>query len=196
MAVCDICSTPGFGTVISAEDMRQAVFKKGFNPASLGLVRDPIALMNQSEWYNGWKNTIVAQDTSDWNICPNCMSKLKSYLKGTPKPTGVTKATVSADPTVSKMAGAAAEQKYMSSGETTVPKSRLGWVLTISGVIILVGSLCTFAPLVAMWSDSDAARAFDPAQDLTPLVICCLPIFLIGFVLLLIGIRRLRSQRK
>jgi len=112
MAVCDICSTPGVGTVISAEDMRKAVFKKGFNPVSHGLVRDPIALMNKTEWYNGWKNTIVAQDTSDWNICPNCMAKLKSYLKGSPKPAGVTKATVSVDPKVSKMAGAATEQKY------------------------------------------------------------------------------------
>lgn len=40
------------------------------------------------------------------------MAKLKPYLKGTPKPTGVMKATVSADPIVSKMAGAATEQKY------------------------------------------------------------------------------------
>lgn len=112
MAVCDICNTPGVGTFISAENMRHAVFKKGFNPLSLGLVRDPMALMNKAGWYNGWKNTIVAQDTSDWNVCPNCMAKLKPCLTGTPKPTGVMKATVSADPIVSKMAGAATEQKY------------------------------------------------------------------------------------
>jgi len=112
MAVCDICNTPGMGTVISAEDMKRAVFKKGFNPLSLGLVRDPMAQMHKNEWYQGWKNTIVAQDTSDWNICPNCMVKLKPYLGGTPKPTGVKKATVSADPTVSAMAGAATEQRY------------------------------------------------------------------------------------
>jgi len=53
MAVCDICNTPGVGTFISAENMRQAVFKKGFNPLSLGLVRDPMALMNKAGWYNG-----------------------------------------------------------------------------------------------------------------------------------------------
>lgn len=112
MAVCDICGAPGIGTFISAEDMRKAVFTKGFNPLDMGLIKDPVALMNKMEWYTGWKNTIVAQDTSDWNICPGCMAKLKAYLVGPTKKTGVSKATVSADPKVSKNAGAEAEKKY------------------------------------------------------------------------------------
>jgi hypothetical protein len=110
MAVCDICSTPGTGTIISAEDMKRAVFKKGFNPLSAGLVRDPMAQMDKTGWYAGWKS-IVQQDTSDWNICPNCMGKLKPFLGGTPKPTGVKKATVSTDSIFNAMAGAATEQK-------------------------------------------------------------------------------------
>jgi hypothetical protein len=40
------------------------------------------------------------------------MDRLKPYLKGTPKPSGVREATVSANPVVSAMAGAAAEKKY------------------------------------------------------------------------------------
>lgn len=37
MAVCDICNTPGTGTLVSAEQMREAVFANGFNPFELGL---------------------------------------------------------------------------------------------------------------------------------------------------------------
>ena len=113
MPVCDICSAPGVGTIISAENMRQTVFKSGFDPFALGLNKNPMNLVfGAAAAYESWKNTIVAQDTSDWNICPNCMAKLKPCLKGTPKPTGVTQATVSAIPIVSAMAGAAVEQKY------------------------------------------------------------------------------------
>jgi hypothetical protein len=43
MAVCDICSSPGMGTIISARNMQQAVFGKGFNPIALGLVKGKTA---------------------------------------------------------------------------------------------------------------------------------------------------------
>jgi hypothetical protein len=89
MAVCDICNAPGVGTLIGAEDMRRAVFKKSFNPFALGLNQKPAG------YYEMWKKTIVAQDTSDWNLCSTCMSKLRPYLAGTPKPTGVTESMVS-----------------------------------------------------------------------------------------------------
>jgi len=75
--------------------------------------------------YNNWKNTIVAQDTSDWNICSKCMTKLKPYLKGAPKPTGVKKATVSSDPIVSALAGSKAQEKYKPAKQpkvTPIPK--------------------------------------------------------------------------
>jgi len=108
MAVCDICNSPGMGTVVGSDDMRKAV-KKGFNPLTLGLVTDPMARMGGATWYAGWKN-IVAQDTSDWNICSTCMAQLKPYLSGSPKATGVTKATVSRDRILGAMAGAEAER--------------------------------------------------------------------------------------
>jgi len=103
--------------IVSSEDMRKAVFKKGFNPFALGLTGQLQAAFGISAQasFEHWKNTIVAQDTSDWNICSGCMSKLIAYLEGPPRPTGVTKATVSTNPVVAAMAGAEAERKYSSS---------------------------------------------------------------------------------
>lgn len=108
-AVCDICGVFGSGTLVSAEDMRKAVFKKGFNPFALGLITNPLTLRNVT--FEGWKG-IVAQDTSDWNICAGCMPKLGLYLEGKPKPAGVTKATVSTSPLVETLAAKQAELKY------------------------------------------------------------------------------------
>ena len=113
MAVCDICNAPGMGTLVSSEQMREAVFGNGFNPFSLGLsTKSPMYQMLGAGAYTYWKNTIVAQDTSDWNVCSGCMAKLRPYLKGAPKAAGVDKSTVSTDPTVSAAAGAAAERRY------------------------------------------------------------------------------------
>jgi len=82
---CDICSAPGTGTLISAEQMREAVFANGFNPFELGLSYRS----RPASAYVHWKTTIVAPDTSDWNICSRCMAKLQPYLEGAPKPAGV-----------------------------------------------------------------------------------------------------------
>jgi len=59
MAVCDICSVPGVGTLVSAEQMREAVFANGFNPFALGLVRNPMSLLLGAGAYDSWKITIV-----------------------------------------------------------------------------------------------------------------------------------------
>ncbi len=114
MAVCDLCNAPGMGTLVSAEQMREAVFARGFNPFKLGLVPDMGAMLGLEAGtsFTYWKNTIVAQDTSDWNICATCMARLKPYLKGAPKATGVKSSTVSMDPSASARAGAQAEKKY------------------------------------------------------------------------------------
>jgi len=114
MAVCDICGAPGTGTYVSAENMRQAVFKNGFNPFALGLATFGIGMwdIDPPAAFRKWKNTVVAQDTSDRNICPRCMSKLRPYLEGPPRPTGIEKARISLSPTVSALAGAEAERKY------------------------------------------------------------------------------------
>jgi hypothetical protein len=189
MAVCDICGTPGVGTVISAENMRQAVFINGFNPLALGLVRDPMALTNRTEWYEGWKNTIVAQDTSDWNICSNCMAKLTSYLVDKPTPTGVTKSTVSADPLVSRMAGAAAEQKYIEG--TAKPSRSKGYLFVVSGLILFALGLVLAAATIMAFLDTTLVDS-EPGPVLAGGIICISPILVIGFVLLLVGISRLR----
>jgi hypothetical protein len=99
--------------MVSSEQMRQAVFGKGFNPYALGLAPNPMAaIVGNQAMFENWKTTIVAQDTSDWNVCSSCMAVLKPYLRGAAKGTGVKKSTVSWDPKVSREAGAAAERKY------------------------------------------------------------------------------------
>jgi len=114
------------GTLVSAEQMREAVFKRGFDPFELGLGALGMLAMMQGlstkQAYTQWKNTIVAQDTSDWNVCANCMAKLRPYLKDTPKATGVVKSTVSFRPDVSAAAGAAAEQRYKRVTDADAPR--------------------------------------------------------------------------
>jgi hypothetical protein len=110
MVVCDLCGAPGTGTLVSSEDMRKAVFKKGFNPFALGLAISPFTPANVA--FEGWKNTVVAQDTSDWNICARCMTRLTPFLEGKPKPTGITKSTVSTSPVVGQLAAKEVEEKY------------------------------------------------------------------------------------
>jgi tetratricopeptide (TPR) repeat protein/predicted amidophosphoribosyltransferase len=92
MIVCDVCGSPETGLLVSSEDMRKAVFKKGFNPFALGLV--PFCFDSSDIAFERWKNTVVAQDTSDWNICPRCMSILKLSLEGKPTPSGIMKSKV------------------------------------------------------------------------------------------------------
>ena len=114
MAVCDICNSPGMGTLVSAEQMRSAVFQKGFNPFKLKLAANSYSFMGISDdqAFNNWKNTIVAQDTSDWNICSKCMGILKGYMSSAPKPTGVASSTVSANPVISSQKAKEVENKY------------------------------------------------------------------------------------
>jgi hypothetical protein len=110
MVVCDLCGAPGSGTLVGSEDMRRAVFKKGFNPFALGLVISPLVPINVA--FEGWKNTVVVQDTSDWNICARCMPRLNPFLEGKPKPTGISKSTVSTSPVVGQLAAKEVEEKY------------------------------------------------------------------------------------
>ena len=114
MAVCDICTTPGMGQVISSENVRQAVFGKGFDPFKLGLVPN-LTGASSTAVFTEWKRTVVAQDTSDWNICSRCMAHLQPYIVGKPKAAGVANATVYASTAVGAAAEAAAERKYQAS---------------------------------------------------------------------------------
>ena len=125
MVVCDICGAPGTGTMVSAEQIREAVFLKGFNPFKLGLTSSMADLnLNDDESFIYWKNNTVSQDTSDWNVCFKCMEKLRLYLSGDPEPTGVRKAKISLDPAAGMAAGAAVEQKYKREGMVDGPLER------------------------------------------------------------------------
>jgi alpha-glucoside transport system substrate-binding protein len=105
--------------------MRQAVFGGGFNPFKKGLVESPmILIVGQQAAYEQWKNTIVAQDTSDWNICAKCMKELKPYLKKGPKATGIRQSKVSFRPDVSAAAGATARKKHKRSTGSAAPRTR------------------------------------------------------------------------
>jgi tetratricopeptide (TPR) repeat protein len=120
MVVCDICGSPESGTLVSSEDMRKAVFKKGFNPFALNLVSSILLPANIA--FEDWKNTIVAQDTSDWNICARCMSTLRFYLEGEPKPTGVMESKVSTDKLVGTMAAKEVEERYKRESKVSADK--------------------------------------------------------------------------
>jgi hypothetical protein len=109
MGVCDICGAPGEGTHVSSEDMRKAVFKRGFDPFALGLA--PTFGAPTNFMFEKWKG-VVAQDTSDWNICARCMPRLTPFLEGKPKPTGISKSTVSMIPDVGQLAAKEVEEKY------------------------------------------------------------------------------------
>jgi len=125
MGVCDICNTPGMGELVSSEDMRKAVFKNGFDPFTKGLVPGTAMFaalgMDSRQAYEDWKGGIVAQDTSDWNICASCMAALKPYLEGAPRPTGVKSSQASLNPVVAGMAKAEAERRYGGGGQAPQP---------------------------------------------------------------------------
>jgi hypothetical protein len=83
MAVCDICNAPGLGTSVSATKIRQCA-SLGFNPYSeCAAPTNPMAAMmgmSASGQFEAWKQQ-VAQDTTDWNVCPKCMRVLERYLQ-------------------------------------------------------------------------------------------------------------------
>lgn len=74
------------------------------------------------------------------------MTKLKPYLKGAPKPTGVKKATVSSDPIVSALAGSKAQEKYKPAKQpkvTPIPKIKPKTTTTlkkwaIAGLVLFI----------------------------------------------------------
>jgi hypothetical protein len=81
--VCDICNSLGMGTIISTNQMREAVFSRGFNPFKMGLVGNPAPnIVGTVILYLHWKYMIVAKSTSDWNICAKCIAQLKPHLSG------------------------------------------------------------------------------------------------------------------
>jgi hypothetical protein len=129
VAVCDICGAPGIGRVISSENVRQAVFGGGFNPFALGIAPN-LTGASSGVVFAEWKRTVVAQDTSDWNICARCMTHLERYIVGETRAAGVANATVYTGAAVGAAAEAVAERKYRTAGtraEATRPRGKRWW---------------------------------------------------------------------
>jgi len=99
------------GRVIGSENVRQAVFGKGFNPFALGIAPS-LTGASSATVFAEWKRTVVAQDTSDWNICALCMAHLQPYIVGKAQAAGVANATVYTGAAIGAAAEAAAERKY------------------------------------------------------------------------------------
>jgi len=79
---CDICNTPGMGTVVRSAEMTSAV-RRGFNPVRLHMLPEAmLRLVGGMAYANRWEEqaTTGPLSHSDWNVCEDCMSKLKPYL--------------------------------------------------------------------------------------------------------------------
>ena len=81
MAVCDICNSPGTGTLVKAKDFSKAV-SGGFNPFKAGLAPDLMEALGMGSSYPDWRDSAVSGPLSgtDWNVCSGCMSHLEPYL--------------------------------------------------------------------------------------------------------------------
>lgn len=79
---CDICSTSGSGTIVTANQIREAVFKKHFDPFALGLFSSEVmraAGKTAEGAYQDWL-PMVQRDNTDWNLCPRCFAAIRPYL--------------------------------------------------------------------------------------------------------------------
>jgi hypothetical protein len=63
---------------------------RGFNPFALGLF--PMA--TPPGYFEHWKNTVVAHDVGDWNLCARCLAAIRPYFSGAPAPLGITESQV------------------------------------------------------------------------------------------------------
>jgi hypothetical protein len=82
---CDICNAAGSGTIVSAADMRQAVFTNKFDPFAAGLFSDEFFRMtgkSRAQAYQAWL-PMVQENATDWNLCPRCFAAIKTYLEKT-----------------------------------------------------------------------------------------------------------------
>ena len=80
-AQCDICSTPGTGTIVRARQFSDAV-QKGFNPYYNGCLPESWVRNSSPSSASRWAQSAISGDSSrsDWNVCPRCMSKLSAFL--------------------------------------------------------------------------------------------------------------------
>lgn len=167
--VCDICSASGEGVIVGPEQIKEAVFKKRFDPFKLGLALGTgIYREHGPGAYEYWKTHIVAPDTTNWNICPNCWKHLKKYITGKPKADGFD-GILLVDEGVGEAMRPAVEQRYASQAVFSTRTAVLFYiVLTLAGLI--TGFLCSgLLPgviaglLVVYWQKPDPKQAIRQA---------------------------------
>jgi hypothetical protein len=92
--ICDVCGRQRSGVPLANQSFRDAVFSKGFDPFSLGLVSP----QTQSQWsdstrwgspdpFANWKKNLVAINEADWFICSKCRKRLLPYFERTARST-------------------------------------------------------------------------------------------------------------
>ena len=99
-------------------------------------------------------------------------------------------------PTSDRATAPVAPETLRPVSESWKPRSKMGWVLTaVSGLPILLGSLCCLSFVVAQLSNP-AGVTDDLGGFIAALILCPLPVLTIGLALLLIGVFILRSPQK
>lgn len=78
---CDICNRSGSGTIVPAAQFSSAV-SAGFNPFQLGCIPENLLNNKDPGFPARWAESAMhgSASKSDWDVCPNCMSKLQAYL--------------------------------------------------------------------------------------------------------------------
>ena len=77
MAQCDICNNPGMGSIVNSKEMSSAA-RKGFNPYKLNILNDMFGGILADDWTQSAISGKLS--VSGWNVCDQCMRKLKPYL--------------------------------------------------------------------------------------------------------------------
>ena len=79
MSVCDICGKSGQFHQVSSDLIRGALHH-GFNPFELGIASaNPGMNLSPAQLFSTWKMQ-VENDTSDWNVCPDCLDVVDQYI--------------------------------------------------------------------------------------------------------------------
>ena len=167
MMICDLCSTPGKGIIVGPEQMRRAVFVKGFDPFALGLSRETgIYRQHGAGAYEYWKTNVIAPDMTNWNICSRCMTHLKNYLDEPPQADGFAGLQF-ADPSATPAIRKEVEKRYQPQpvrqelvaevGESTPDRKKL---LSMQGSMVLIGLALGWMPCIGFLAGAVAAMVW------------------------------------
>jgi len=79
---CDVCSKPGLGHLIPAEELKKAV-KEGYHPYRFNQLPETanaqVVVNNASERFIAEWKKLVETNRDDWNICENCYSFISMF---------------------------------------------------------------------------------------------------------------------